>query len=214
MEIVAITLIYIHAFFGGLGLIAGIITALGRKGDKIHKKSGKVFSISMLVSSLLSLVICTIPKHNNSFLFLIGIFTIYLIVTGNRALHYRVNLKASLSDQIISAAMCLSSVIMLLFGSMYLKSNFGNSLLFFFFGAFGLYMSLKDFRFYAAFTAYSKNWLPQHISKISGAVIASITALLVAGLQIKNAAAWLLPTLIGTLHIQYWIRKARTKSIK
>lgn len=37
METFIKTLIYIHAFFGGLGLTAGIVSIVVRKGGKVHK---------------------------------------------------------------------------------------------------------------------------------------------------------------------------------
>ena len=89
METFIKTLIYIHAFFGGIGLIAGFATIIVKKGSSNHKLFGKVFSAGMLVSSLLSLIVAQMPHHKNLFLFLIGIFTIYMILAGNAALSFK-----------------------------------------------------------------------------------------------------------------------------
>ena len=78
MEHVIKVLIYIHAFFGGVGLVTGLISIFVKKGGINHKKTGKLFSYSMIISSLISLAISRMPNHENLFLFLIGIFTIYL----------------------------------------------------------------------------------------------------------------------------------------
>lgn len=85
MENLIKTLIYIHAFFGGLGLIAGVISILVRKGGKLHKLWGKIFSVGMITSSLLSLIVASFPGHENMFLFLIGIllFTWFWQETGH-----------------------------------------------------------------------------------------------------------------------------------
>src|SRR5690606_28721653 len=53
---------------------------LVRRGGKVHKLWGKIFSISMITSSLISLLIASFPGHENMFLFLIGIFTIYMVL--------------------------------------------------------------------------------------------------------------------------------------
>jgi len=37
-------LIYVHAFFGGLGLISGVLSVIVRKGGNRHKLWGKLFS--------------------------------------------------------------------------------------------------------------------------------------------------------------------------
>ena len=87
-------LIYIHAFFGGIGLITGMISIFVKKGGFKHKKTGKIFSISMIISSMISLVVARMPNHENLFLFLIGIFTIYMILAGNRALTLRNKIKS------------------------------------------------------------------------------------------------------------------------
>ena len=92
--------IYIHAFFGGIGLLAGFGSVIFKKGSRNHKQSGKLFSIGMIISSLISLPICWLPKHENIFLFLIGIFTIYLVLSGNRVLGFRRKSKADFTDKV------------------------------------------------------------------------------------------------------------------
>ena len=92
MEETIKTLIYIHAFFGGLGLVTGIGSIIVKKGSKPHKKMGKLFSIGMIISSLISMPISWLPNHENIFLFLIGLFTIYLVISGNQILTFKSNI--------------------------------------------------------------------------------------------------------------------------
>ena len=42
---------------------------------------------------------------------------------------------------------------------------------------------------------------------MTGALIASITAFLVAGLTIGTTLIWMTPTIVGTLYIIYWNKK-------
>ena len=56
MENIIEIFIYIHAFFGGVGLITGIASIIVKKGQKNHKLLGKWFSWSMIISSAISLV--------------------------------------------------------------------------------------------------------------------------------------------------------------
>ena len=95
-------LIYIHAFFGGIGLLTGIGSIFVKKGGLLHKRMGKLFSIGMITSSLISLPICWMPQHQNIFLFLIGLFTIYLVIAGNRVLTFKTKAKADITYFIIS----------------------------------------------------------------------------------------------------------------
>lgn len=105
-------------FFGGLGLFTGFISVIVKKGGSPHKKAGKVFTYSMLLSSLLSLIIALMPNHENTFLLLIGIFTIYMILSGNRALTFnpKYKTKAHAIDKIISVGMLIIALIMLSLG--------------------------------------------------------------------------------------------------
>lgn len=206
MEQTITIFIYIHAFFGGLGLITGIGSALVKKGSPIHKKLGKLFSIGMFTSSIISLPIACMPNHENTFLFLIGLFTIYLVLAGNRALTFKPKLKekAAPLDKVISGSMLFVSIIMLALGSLGFFQRIDNSILYLIFGGFGAFMTIKDFIFFKNFKEKKIGWLSNHIRKIVGALIASITAFIVAGLGIETLISWTLPTIIGTIYITYY----------
>jgi len=208
-------LIYIHAFFGGLGLTAGIVSILVRKGGKVHKLWGKIFSVSMIKSSLLSLIVASFSGHENMFLFLIGIFTIYMVLAGNRALTLKVSIKnkANALDKGISYMMFAIAVVMLIFGTICLVKNNNLWTLFFFFGGIGLLMTYRDFRAFKEFTTNNKVAIVSHIGRMVGAFITSVTAFIVAGLSISNLLVWLLPTLLGIPYIVFWIRKIKTVKI-
>lgn len=212
MESAIKILIYIHAFFGGIGLITGIGSVLVKKGGLLHKRMGKLFSIGMITSSLISIPICRMPKHQNIFLFLIGLFTIYLVLTGNRFLAFKRKPKADFIDKLISVSMLFFSVIMIAIGLYCQFKGVQNGILFTFFGGFGLYMTVKDFIFFKNLSE-TNNWLSKHIGKMIGALIASITAFIVAGIGLGNVIAWMLPSVIGTFYIIYWNRKIAPKPV-
>ncbi len=205
-------LIYFHAFFGGLGLITGILSIYAKKGSIFHKSMGKLFSIGMITSSLISLPVSWMPNHENLFLFLIGIFTIYMVLIGNRALKFKSKKKqkAGKTDYIISISMLLFSVLMVFIGIYGITSGNNNNILFIVFGGTGLFMSFRDLKFYKSFLNVKNMWLKNHIGKMVGAFIASVTAFIVAGIGIGNLIAWILPSVIGTLYIVYWMRKVKT----
>jgi uncharacterized membrane protein len=209
MEQLVKIFIYIHAFFGGIGLITGIASILLKKGNSQHKKTGKLFTFAMLISTLISIPISCLPNHENPFLFLVGLFTIYLVLTGNRALTFKTKEKAERKDIIISGIMFVFSIIALFIGIYGYIQSIENSILYLFFGSFSLYMTIKDFIFYKKRT--SKDWLKNHIGKIIGATIASITAFIVAGLGIGSLISWTLPSIIGAIYIYYW--KMRLKKM-
>lgn len=205
-------LIYIHAFFGGIGLITGIGSVAVKKGGKLHKRMGKLFSIGMLTSSIISLIICWMPNHQNIFLFLIGLFTIYLVVSGNRSLQFKHKSRADYFDLLISGSMLFFSLVMIGIGLYCQINNIENGILFTFFGSLGLYLSIKDFIFYKKLSDTNKKWLFKHTGKMVGALIASITAYIVAGLGIGSITVWITPSILGTFYIIYWNRKIEPKT--
>lgn len=205
--------IYIHAFFGGIGLITGIGSIVVKKGNLNHKWLGKWFSWSMIISSAISLVVARMPNHINNFLFLIGIFTIYMVLAGNRALTFKSIKKteANFIDKLISGVMAVSAILMIGFGIIGLIEGQSQSILFLFFGLFGILLPYGDYKLFTKTLENRKLWLINHLSRMLGALIASITAFLVAGMKYDNLLAWIIPTVLGTVYITYWIKKVKGK---
>ena len=213
MEQAIIYAIYVHALLGGVGLLAGGISVIAAKGKTLHTRSGNVFSVSMIGSALISLGVASLPNHQNLFLFLIGVFTIYMVLAGNRALRLTVKnkTKVSATDQILSGAMLAGSVAMILIGTYRMIYEQPNGILFIFFGGVGVLMTTSDFKTYRTFQKDRHVRMRSHIGKMVGALIASVTAFIVAGLDFKTVVAWLSPTLLGIPYIIYWTRRFKTK---
>jgi uncharacterized membrane protein len=207
MEQVIKIFIYIHAFFGGIALLSGLASILFVKGSPNHKKSGKIFSYGMVTSSLISLPICWLPNHENNFLFLIGVFTIYLVISGNRVLLFKKKKAANFTDKLISSTMFIASVLMLIFGTYFILNNKLGGILYLFFGLSAFLISIRDFKFYKNID--KTKILPFHIGKMAGAYIASITAFLVAGLRFEGLIYWILPSIVGIFFIMFWIKKTK-----
>ena len=165
----------------------------------------------MMISSLISLVVARMPNHINNFLFLIGIFTIYMVLAGNRALTFKSVKKTEVNfaDKLVSGAMVLSALLMIGFGINGLVHSQSGAILFLFFGLFGIFLPYGDFQLFKKTIKNRKLWLINHLSRMLGALIASVTAFLVAGMKYDNLIAWMLPTLIGTAYIIYWTRKVK-----
>ncbi|MGB3799423.1 MAG: hypothetical protein WA952_06375 [Lewinella sp.] len=209
-------LIYVHAFLGGVGLLTGAVSLVTRKGGQRHTQSGKVFSGSMIGSALISLFVARMPGHENVFLFLIGIFTIYMVLAGNRALTLRYPQKerADTLDYVISGGMLLGSTVMIGIGGYGMTVGLPNSILFLFFGGFGSLLTLTDFLNFRRFRKDKMIWLKSHIGRLVGALIASVTAFMVAGLNFTSLAFWITPTILGTIYIRYWTRRVDKRGLQ
>ncbi|MBM1107903.1 hypothetical protein JQC67_17240 [Aurantibacter crassamenti] len=213
MELLITTSIYIHAFLGGLGLITGVGSMAVKKGSGIHKKMGKIFSISMIASCILILPITWVPGHISPFLFLISLFTIYLVLVGNLSLTFkkRDKLKADSIDKGLSIGMAIFSIFMLVYGIYGLFNTVQDNALFLVFGGLGLFLTFRNFQFYKNFKEKKIAWLLSHLTFMIAALIASFTAFIVAGLHMWNIVAWVTPSIIGTIYIIYWRRKMKAK---
>jgi uncharacterized membrane protein len=207
MELLIKTAIYVHAFFGGIGLLAGFASIIFQKGSLKHKKAGKVFSVCMIVSSGISLPICWLPKHENPFLFLIGIFTIYLVLSGNRILLFKTKKQANYTDKLISGTLLIGAVVQLILGIYFMLNQQYGGVLYLFFGTLALSLALRDFKFFKSLE--KSKIMNLHIGKMSGAFAASITAFLVAGIRLEGLIYWISPSILIGIFIAYWIRKTK-----
>lgn len=165
----------------------------------------------MLTSSIISLIIAQSPGHHNLFLFLIGVFTIYLIIAGNNALKLKLTYQDEISWQIRSVPilMMIVSIAMVIIGFYSLIKLEPQNWLYLIFGGFGFLLTWKDFVTFRIFKEQKNAWLKNHLGRMTGALIASITAFIVAGLNIGNILAWITPSVIGTIYIIYWSRILR-----
>ncbi|MFS4417084.1 DUF2306 domain-containing protein [Maribacter sp. 2307ULW6-5] len=204
-------MIILHAVLGGTALLAGTLAIVATKGGVLHKGSGKVFYWSMLLSALSSLVIALMPGHENAFLFCIGLFTIYLILSGYRALRFKKPGLQLTADKAISAGMLVTGLVMVLYP---LLLTGAPNIVLTVFGAAGMVFGAKDLRDFSHPKKLRKVWLRVHLGKMTGAFIASVSAFLVVNQTLPPLWSWFLPTVLGSFYIAYWLRKVRLKSLK
>ncbi len=204
-------LILLHAGLGGIALLSGTIAIITKKGRLAHKRSGKVFHFSMLSSALLALLITFLPGHYNPFLFSIGVFTTYFLLGGYRALRYRQPDFVPKFDRITSLTMLTCAVGMILIPLLYQGQV---DVVLTVFGGISIVFVMRDLSLYRDPKKLREAWLRLHISKMSGAYIASVSAFLVVNEIFHYYLNWLLPTLLGSIYIAFWTRKTRRKDVK
>lgn len=213
MEKIFPTLLILHIIGGGAGLVFGTIAAVVKKGSKPHLIAGIVFFWAMLTASLSALVLSWLPGHENLFLFAVGGFTLYMILSGYRIVILKRLLKTqgtrfSIIDYLITF-FGLSFTIFLLTQSV--KGLIHGNTFSIVPGVFGLiclsYVAL-DTKLLMGKTTVKTIWMYNHIVRMMGAMIASYTAFLVVNVQIEQQwILWLLPSVIGTIFITVFIKK-------
>jgi uncharacterized membrane protein len=210
-------LLAFHILGGTVGLTCGLINIVRKKGDKTHKLVGKGFLYGMLTAGFMSFALSIL--HPNPFLFMVGILTIFLVGTGQRYLSLK-NLgngqKPLFIDWVLTIMMLVTGIAFVGIGinNVIHGNNFG--IVFIAFGGLGLRNVKSDFNYYRGIIDFKNYWLLQHIGRMSGGFIASVTAVLVVNGKyfafIPDILLWLLPTILIVPLIVYWSRKIAIKS--
>lgn len=212
MELIRDISLFMHVVAGFTALVAGIPALASRKGGKRHRFSGKIYVIAMLVVAFSSFLLALI--RFNPFLFMVGVFTLYMTVTGYRGLYRKQkNQSKKLEWVLIIFSFLMAGYMLIKTFSMLDKSYQGFMPVVIVFSAILLVFIIKDILIYLGKIKMNANkWLLYHIGRISGAYIATFTAFMVTNVQASPAyIAWLLPTLIGTFVIAYFQRKYKVK---
>lgn len=206
-------LIIIHASFGGIALLSGLVAIIVKKGSKLHKQSGKVFFYSMLASALSALIIAIMPNHFSPFLCAVSVFSSYLILSGRFALKFKTaQTQADLKwSKWVSFTMLITAIFMIIVSALKLNTN-GMFIVLLVFGLIGLLNAAQDIRSYRNIRKLNTKWLQHHIGKMTGGFIAAVTAFIVVNGWIPGIYGWLSPAVLGTIYIFYWIRKVTPKT--
>ena len=203
----------IHIAGGTLGLLAGTVIMIAKKGDKRHRLLGKIFAISMLGAGVCSFVLASI--HRNDFLFAVGVFTIYMAGTGWRYLYLKniaIGQAAAAIDwalMIFMAAGCIGFVVLGVLSLMD-KDYFG--LIVFIFAWRGVRFIVQDYKTFKGQLTIKNYWLVFHFQRMTGAYIASLTAFAVVNAPNRvSFIPWLLPAAIFVPFVIKWTRKYTVK---
>ena len=218
METIFKIFLILHIAGGSIGLLTGTINLIRRKGDKNHKRVGKIFAYSMLTAGFSSFALSVI--HPNYFLFMIGVFTIYLVGTGYRYVYLKMlggDQRPAFLDWAITLAMLLAGLLFIGLGlrNVLTQNSFG--IVFIVFGALGLRFVKTDYDNYKGSFKDKDYWLLAHLQRMTGGYIAAITAFLVVNakyspIALPSVLVWLLPTAILTPLIISWSKKYKAKS--
>lgn len=213
METTFTILLLIHIVSGSIGLITGTINLIRKKGDKLHKNFGFFFLSN---ADKWGFRFINVTNSFQFFLLIVGVFSIYMVSTGQRYLSLKTispSQKALKIDWILSAGMFLFGIGFIIYGILLLLSsnNFGIVLLVF--GFISISMAYQDFKNYQGRNSNKNFWLLVHIQRMMGSYIAAMTAFIVVNNTIlPGIVAWLLPTVIVTPLIFKWSRKYKIQT--
>ena len=207
-------LLTLHIIGGSISLIIGLVPIIAKKGGSLHKTTGRIFGLAMLLATFSGVALAVI--HPNKLLFLVGLFSSYLVFAG--LLPIRMLQGNQLSS--IKKAMILPAVGMLLASAMILFAIYNLALknlegvILMVFGSGLLFTSIADYKWITRLTQVSRSQLLSiHVGRIVGAYIASCTAFLVVNEPLPMPLLnWFIANLVFVPVIVFWQRKLNTAS--
>ena len=216
MEIIFTLFLGLHILGGSIGLITGTINVIREKGNKIHKSIGKLFLYGMLNAGISALILSLL--HTNYFLFIVGVFTIYMVGTGQRYIIHKFqdSREVEITDWLLTAVMLLFGLAFIVYGVYLLITGQTFGTVFLVFGFLSLRFVQTDFKNYKGSSVDKNYWQLGHLQRMTGGYIAALTAFLVVNINYLPATlpaiiVWLLPTIIFTPLIIRWSRKYKSK---
>lgn len=202
-------LLLIHILSGSTSMACSLAAITTQKGSAQHKRYGRYFFYGMTGVFITAIPMSLIKK--NLFLFLIALFSYYLVYSGKRYARRRDNI-IPISDWIVCFSMIIASLIMVALGIWNFSVNDSQSIVLIVFGLLGMSFSLNDARLYYKKSISNSIRITRHLGAMLGGTIAAYTAFLVTNINISQPIfLWLGPTIVGTPIIIYWTRKVESK---
>lgn len=204
-------LIVSHVLAGSIALISAFGAIAVVKGSSKHVLLGRIYSLAMFFVVIGALILSIIKL--NQFLFAIALFSGYLVWTGFRRARFK-NSKLNKVDKVTSIVGLIIVIILFSYGSLVVLSGQSIGVVLIFFGV-GLSIFVwEDFRAISKDFYKAKFRIANHLQRMLGGTIATITAVTVQQLipRIQNTPIpefiiWIAPTIILTPVISYWSRK-------
>jgi uncharacterized membrane protein len=202
----------LHILSGFTSLLLGTVVLIRKKGDRIHKRIGLIFTAAMVSTGLCAFYLSYV--HPNLFLFIVGVFTIYLAVSGYRMIQLKnahLGQKPQLGDALLTIAMLICSALFYYIGIRYVLAKQVFGIVFLLFGSASLRLCYIEYKAYTGKVTDTLYGLKNHIGRMTGAYIAAFTAFIVVNNTfLPDVVAWSLPGIIGGIFISRSIQKLKS----
>jgi uncharacterized membrane protein len=204
-------ILWLHIAGGTVALFAGVGALVTTKGGWRHRQAGKVFLLSMGV--IVGTVFILLPLNPTLFriiLTLVAIFSGYLAFSGYRALsRKRPRQTANEVDWIAAGSVVFACLGLSVWGIIWFLDGRSFGIVMLVFGGIGIAFGTMDIYLFRASEA--KEWRVNHLQRMIGAFIATVSAVSAVNLTpVIGITAWLWPTILGVPLIYYWSKKYST----
>jgi uncharacterized membrane protein len=201
-----------HLGAGAVAFVVAPVALAVRKGSDRHRWAGRLYLLPMSFAAASAAVLAGV-RHNVPFVF-IGLFSLYLGVSGYRALRFKSTYTARTSDRVVTGVALAFFATMLVYGGVQLGTSWGRAVPILAFGVVGLVLAAGDWRRLRHDRA-RESWLSGHMSGMVASYIAAWSAFLVINLGVLPLPVRiLLAPAVGIPALWAWRRvwRARLRS--
>ncbi|ELZ59615.1 MULTISPECIES: hypothetical protein [unclassified Haloferax] len=200
----------VHILAGFAALFAGFGAIVTTKGGRRHRRAGRIYVAGMTVVAVTSLVLFALAStRGRAFLALVAVFSYYFVFSGDRVLsRKRPTDGPEPLDWVAVGLLTAAGVGLLAMGALRFLAGDGFATVMLVFGAAGTGFGVRDLAAFRRERAASREWFFEHIGRMGGGYIATVTAFSSVNFDfLPTVAAWLWPTVVGTPLIFVAIRK-------
>ena len=198
---IAFALLAIHISAGSVALATAGVALVTSKGGRWHVLAGRVYAGAMTVVFLTAIPLAFFG--GSTFLFLIALFSFYLVFAGWRFARNRQR-KAHPVDWVAVAAIGLTGLAMWGYAAVLGFSGSSQWVTMLVFGGIALALGVADASFHRRQPGGARR-VSRHLTNMMAGTIATITAVTVVNVDMDPVwVPWILPTVVITPLIAWW----------
>ena len=198
---IAFALLAIHISAGSVALATAGVALVTAKGGRWHVLAGRVYAGAMTVVFLTAIPLAFFG--GSTFLFLIALFSFYLVFAGWRFARNRQR-KAHPVDWVAVAAIGLTGLAMWGYAAVLGFSGSSQWVTMLVFGGIALALGVADASFHRRQPGGARR-VSRHLTNMMAGTIATITAVTVVNVDMDPVwLPWILPTVVITPLIAWW----------
>lgn len=187
-------------------MICALMAVSSKKGSNFHRKVGRIYVLGMATIGITAIPMAIISEK--IFLFLIALFSSYLVFAGWR---FAVN-RSGRPNKLdwFAVFIMLSTALTMCIGAYFLYTEADDQwVTLLVFGSLAAFLGLADLKSHISRRTIGKKRVARHLTNMLGGTIATTTAALTTNVSTDPVwLAWIAPTMIITPLIVYWNRKA------
>ena len=201
MESIHSILLVFHIAAGSMSLLAAAVALVTAKGGRWHVGAGRVYAAGMTLVFVTAIPLAILAS--STFLFLIALFSFYLVFAGWRFARNRAR-RAHPVDWVAVAVIAATGLCMWGYAVVLAIDGSSQWVTLVLFGAIAIALGIADGVFHWKQPGGQRR-VARHLTNMMAGTIATITAVTVVNVSMEPVwVPWVLPTLVITPLIVWW----------